>query len=52
MKLWAWINLALQFLGLIKQAEELATSKAAPVKPISGPVRDETDPDDKFHLNQ
>jgi len=55
MKLWKWIKLLLKFLGLVKEAEELARgdgSGATAPEAKAGPPCDPTDPDDLFHLNQ
>lgn len=56
MKILGWIKLLFQFLGLVKEAEELAAGKPEEepgvTKASSGPPRDPTDKQDKFHLNQ
>ena len=55
MKLFRWITLLFRFLGLVKEAEDLAAGKYGGKQgdaPAAGQPRDETDRDDRFHLNQ
>ncbi len=52
-QIWDLWQIIKQALGLVKQAERIVESKPGNVVPIkSAKPCDETDPDDKFHLNQ